>query len=257
MLRSTGHIDAPNSRRREARIERIGELANQRFAFAALLRDLFRERLVLLGLDVLEREVLQLPPQLRHTEAMRERRIEVTSLLRDALSLLGRQPIERPHVVQTVGELDDDDAQILRDREQQLAIALDLTLLRRTAGGQLRDLRQTVDDRGDLLPELRFDVGEREVRVLDDVVQQTARDGDRVELKIGEDLGDFDRVRDVRIAGIADLSAMRRLAVAIGAQQQLAVELVVQRKLVLSPSRHQFTHCSRRTHNRPASAKLV
>ena len=77
---------------------------------------------------------------------------------------------------------------ILGDREQQLAIALDLPLLRRPAGRQLGDLREAVDDRGDLLAELRLDVGERELRVLDDVVEQPAGDGDRVELQVGEDL---------------------------------------------------------------------
>ena len=94
-------------------------------------------------------------------------------------------------------------------------------------------------------------------RVLDDVVEQSAGDGDRVELQVGEDLGDFDRVRDVRLAGVADLPAMRRLAEPIGAHEQVAIELVVQRQLVLAPAWHHFTHDRRRRHNSPASAKLV
>jgi hypothetical protein len=174
-----------------------------------------------------ERQILELPAQLRHTEAMRERRVEVARLLRDTAPLLVGKPVERPHVVQAVGELDDDDARVLGDREQELAVALDLPLLRRAAGGQLGDLRQAVDDRGDLLAELRLDVGEREPRVLDDVVQQTAGDGDRVELQVGEDLRDLDRMRDVRVAGIAKLAAMRPLAELVGAHEQVAIELVV------------------------------
>src|SRR5678816_3755786 len=203
-----------------------------------------------------EREVLELPAELRHTEAVRERSIEVAGLLRDAAALLGRQPVERPHVVETVGQLDDDDARVLGDREEQLAVALDLALLSRPARRQLGDLRQPVDDRGDLFPEFRFDVGERESRVLDDVVQETAGDGDRVELEVGEDLRHLDRVRDVRVAGVAQLAAMGALAEAVGAHEQLTIELVVERRLALAPSGNQLLH-RRCRHSRPASAKLV
>ena len=177
---------------RQRVVERLAHLRDERLALAALLRDLLRERLVLVRLEMLEREVLELPPHLRHTEAVRERRVEVARLLRDAPPLLRRQVVERPHVVQPVGELDDDDARILRDRQQQLAIVLDLPLLRRAADGSLRDLGQAVDDLGDLLAELALDVGDGDRRVLDDVVDQPARDGDRVELQLGEDLRDLD-----------------------------------------------------------------
>ncbi len=66
-------------------------LLDQVVALRALLRDLLRERLVLVGLEMLEREVLELPPHLRHTEAVRERRVEIARLLRDAAALLLRQ----------------------------------------------------------------------------------------------------------------------------------------------------------------------
>ena len=48
---------------------------------------------------------------------------------------------------------------------------------------------------GDLRPELRLDVGDGDVRVLDDVVDQTAGDRDGVELEVGEDLRDLDAMR--------------------------------------------------------------
>ena len=70
-----------------------------------------------------------------------------------------RQLVERAHVVQAVGELDEDDARVLRDRQQQLAVVLDLPLLRRVER-QLADLRQAVDDLRDLLAELALDVGD-------------------------------------------------------------------------------------------------
>ncbi len=230
----------------------------KRFALAALLRDFLRQRLVLVGLDVLERQVLELPTQLRHTEAVGERRVQVARLLRDADALLRRQILERPHVVQAVGELDDDDARIFGDREQQLAIALDLPLLRRPARRQLGDLREPVDDVGDRAPELLLHVGDRELGVLDDVVQQSGGDGHRIELQLGENLGDFDRVRDVRLARVATLAAVRLFAEAIGVHEQIAIELVVDRRLVFAPTRHHLADGrARGCHSRPASAKLV
>ena len=56
---------------------------------------------------------------------------------------------------------------------------------------------------------------------------------------------------------LRQLAAMRRLAEPIGAHEQVAIELVVQRQLVLAPTRHQLHVHRRRRHNSPASAKLV
>ena len=64
-------------------------------------------------------------------------------------------------------------------------------------------------------------------RVLDDVVDQPAGDGDRVELQVGEDLRDLDAVRDVRLAGVRVCPAMRRLAEPVGAREQVGVEPLV------------------------------
>jgi len=106
---------------------------------------------------VLERQVLELPPDARHAEAVGERRVEVASLERDAGALVRFEMLERPHVVQAIGELDDDDARVLGDREQQLAVVLDLSLLRRPER-PTRDLRQPIHDRRDLLTDLALDV---------------------------------------------------------------------------------------------------
>src|SRR5204863_6601382 len=134
--------------------ERVAELRDELLTLAALLRDLARERLVLLRLEVLEGQVLELPPHLRHAEAMRERRVQSPGFDGDAAPFFVRQRIQRAHVVQPVRELDDDDARVLRDGQEQLAIALDLPLLLRSTARQLGDLREAVDDGGDLLPEL-------------------------------------------------------------------------------------------------------
>jgi len=108
------------------------------------------------------------------------------------LLLLG-EIVERAHVVQPVRELDQDDADILRDREEQLSVVLDLPLLARLER-DVADLRDAIDDPRDLLSELFRDVGHGDGRILHDIVDETAGDGARIETQLGQDLRDFDAV---------------------------------------------------------------
>jgi hypothetical protein len=98
--------------------------------------------------------------------------------------------------VEAVRELDQDDADILRDREEQLAIVLDLPLLARLEG-DVADLRDAVDDPGDLASELLLHVGVGDGRILDDIVNEPAGDGARIEVQLGEDFGDLDAVMEI------------------------------------------------------------
>ena len=52
----------------------------------------------------------------------------------------------------------------------------------------LRQLRDAVDEVGDLRPEALLDVGEAVLGVLGDVVQERRLDRDRVDAELGEDL---------------------------------------------------------------------
>ena len=244
VLWPTRHLDVLHARAGESALERLAQREDQGFALTALLRDLLRERLVVLGLEVLEGEVLEFPPHLRHAEAMRERGIEVAGLLRDATLLLRGEKVERAHVVQPIRQLHDDDARVLRDREQELAVALHLPVLIRAAVGQLGDLRQSIDDGRDLLPELALDVVDRPRGVLDHVVNQPAGHRGRIELQVGEDLCDLDAVRDIRLTRIPRLPAMGFLGEAIGARQQFLVEAQV-RALVEAPVGNDFAQRSR------------
>ncbi len=139
--------------------------------------------------------------------------------------------------MQPVGQLHDDDARVLRDGEQHLAIALHLPLLRGAAGGQLRDLGQPVDDGGDLSAKLRLDVGDRDLGVLDDVVDQSAGDRDGVELQLREDLGDLDAVGDVWIARVPGLAAVGVVAEPVGAREQLLIQALI-RAVLQAPPRY-------------------
>ncbi len=100
---------------------------------------------------------------------------------------------ERAHVVEAVGELDQEDADVARHRHDHLADVLGLLLLAR-AELEPVELREPVDDARDLGAELLLDVRERDLGVLDGVVQQRGLERGRVEAQIGEDVRDRERV---------------------------------------------------------------
>ena len=87
------------------------------------------QRLVGLGLEHLEGQVLELPLDLPDAQALGERRVDLGGLARDAQLLVDGQRAQRAHVVQPVGELDEDDADVLRHGQEHLADVLGLLLL--------------------------------------------------------------------------------------------------------------------------------
>ena len=173
-------------------------------AFGAPQRAL--EHFVAIRVDSLEAEVFELELDRIHAEPVRDRRVDVERLARDAPLLLDGQRLDRPHVVGPIRELDEDDAQILRHREQHLAEALGLRL-----GGaveaQVIDLADTIDEQRNVVAEPFLNLGQRARRVLDDVVQQRGLDRAGVEVQPGQYFGYRDRMRDVGIA-VAPLLAL-------------------------------------------------
>ena len=169
------------------------------FALAAEGFDFVGELLVGEGIGVAEGKVFKLAAQLAHAEAVRERGVDVEGLAGDLLPLLRVQVLERAHVVQAVGELDDDDADVGDHGEQHLADVLGLVVF---AVGELDfvELGDAFDDVRDLLAEALFDLVGGDVGVFDGVVQQAGGDGGGVHLEFGEDQGDFERMDDVRFA---------------------------------------------------------
>ncbi len=187
-----------------------------------------------LGLECLEREVLQLPLDLPDTQALGERGVDLQRLARDALLLLGLEGAQGAHVVQAVGELDEDDADVVGHRQEHLPDVLGLLLLV-AVGAELGQLGDAVHEVGDLGPEAVLDVGEAVLGVLGDVVEEGGRDGHWVDAELGEDLGGRDGVRHVRVARCAHLAAVRLHGQVEGAVDHREVRL----RMVLADRREQ------------------
>jgi hypothetical protein len=70
------------------------------------------------------------------------------------------------------------------------------------------DFGDALDDVGDLLAEFGDDVFGGDRGVFDGVVEEAGGDGGGVELHLGEDEGDLQRMEDVGLAGGAELAVM-------------------------------------------------
>ncbi len=163
---------------------------------------------VALGMQRREREILELLLHLLHAEAMRQRCVDVERLLGGAALLVLGERGDRAHVVEPVGELDDQDPQVLGHRDEHLAHRGGLLLLLGVEANAF-ELRHAVDDRRDLLAELALHVVERDRRVLHRVMEECGRDRRLVEPELGDDAGDRNRVIDVALSRLTELLGVR------------------------------------------------
>ena len=191
---------------------------------------------------MLEREVLQLEVERVEAEPVGDRRVDVERLVRDPPAVRRRHRVERAHVVQPVGELDQDDADVLRHREQHLAEALGLRVLARVEL-DLVELGESVDHVGDELAERGLDLRLRDGGVFHHVVQQRGGEALRVEPPLRQDAGYRQRMRDVRLARLAELAAMG----GVGELERALDERDVRRRQVIaevSGELRDFRHAS-------------
>ena len=101
--------------------------------------------------------------------------------------------MKRAHVVQTVSELDEQDAHVLGDGDQQLAQVFSLL---RLLGDEVEALKlgQPLDQLAHLGAEQLVDLLTGSRRVLDRIVQERDRDRRLIEMHVGEDRRHLERV---------------------------------------------------------------
>ena len=209
VLRAAGDVRG-NVRLQELLAEDRRGLVRLRLAVGALVGDHRLDLRVLARVEDLEGEVLELPLERVDPEPVRERRVHLERLPRLLRLLLLAEVLDRPHVVQAVGELDEDDADVLRHRDDHLAVVLGLRLLAALEADP-RQLGDALDEQRDVGAELGPELLDVRVRVLDHVVQQ--RGGDRllVEMELRTDARDAERVVDELLAGPPRLARVRAL----------------------------------------------
>ena len=183
-------------------------LADVLLAVGPPLGDHLLDLLVLARVERPEREILELPLERVDAEPVGERRVDLERLARLAHLGLLAHVLDRPQVVEPVGELDQDHPDVLGHRDDELAVVLRLRLLAALEldAGQLRD---ALDELRDLLAELGADVLDLDAGVLDRVVEERGGDRRLVHPQAGEDLRGAPRVVDELLAGAAQLPVVR------------------------------------------------
>jgi hypothetical protein len=200
---------------RQRVLDRVEDLPDHFAAVAARGLDRLGQRLVAQRVQVRERQVLQLAVDVVQAEPVRDRHVDFHGLAGDAALFGGRHHAQRAHVVQAVGQLDQDDAHVRRHGQQHLAEVLGLGL-DHALEFDLLQLGQAVDQVRDLRAEALDQLFLLDVLVLDHVVQQRGHDGLGVELPVGADLGDGDRVGDIGFARLAYLAEVHLVGEAVG-----------------------------------------
>ena len=151
------------------------------------------------GLQAPERVILELLLHPVHAEPVGERHVDVHRLLRDPPATRLLHVLDRPHVVQPIGELDHQDADVLGHRDQHLAEVLRL-LLSRAPELDPRDLRESLHEERHPLAEEAVDLLARGERVLQRVVEEARDDRVLVDPQVEQDPGDLERVDQVGLA---------------------------------------------------------
>jgi hypothetical protein len=167
-----------------------------------------------------KREVLELPLERVDPEPVGQRSVDLQRLRGLGKLGLALEVGERAHVVEPVGELDDDDAHVPAHRHDHLPQGLRLGVLQ-VPGGQPLELGDPVDDLRQIVPELLFELLLGDAGVLQHVVQQGGRDRRRVEAQLGEDVCRRERVVDEGLPALAGLAPVRRVGHRVCLGQQL------------------------------------
>jgi hypothetical protein len=196
MLGAPGHprLQLPVA---QVRVDLVDDLLQEHVPVWCTLGHHPRNLVVALGVQGGEGQVLELPLHGVHAQPVRQRGEDLQHLARLALLLLARQVAQGAHVVQPVGQLDDQDPDVARHGDDHLAHGL--------GGGGLAvldlvQLGHPVDQRRYILAELAAQFRQRVGGVLDRVVQQRRADGLVVHAQLGEDRGHRERVGDVGVA---------------------------------------------------------
>ena len=147
---------------------------------------------------IFETEVFQFRLDLIQSQAIGKRGVNIKGFACNLILLVGQHGTECTHVVQAVGNLDQDHPDIIRHGEQEFLEVFCLCrspVTKNTSG----DFGQSVDNLCNLGPEDIFDIFYCIIGVLDNIVQQSGTNGSRAKAYfIAYDLRDGNGVHDIR-----------------------------------------------------------
>ena len=174
---------------------------------AARLADCLLQHPVAQRVERGKTEILELQADGVDAKPVGDRRVDLQCLAGDAPSLFGTHHAQRAHVVQAVGQLDQDDADVAHHGQHHFAEVLRLCL-GLALEGDLGELGYPVHQLRHLLTEGLGQLFLGAGRVLYDVVQDGRHYGLVVHMQLGQHAGDGQWMVDVGFAGEAALAFM-------------------------------------------------
>ena len=198
---------------------------------------------------VFETQVLQLCLDGEQTQTVCQRRIDILCLSGYLVLFVLGLRAQRAHVVQSVGNLDKHNADVVADRQQQLAEVLRL-LARLTTEYAAADFRQTGHYLRNLFAEQSLDVLHRIVGVLHYVMQQGRTDTRATQPDLSHaNARDSYRMQYVGLAAQTTYAVMRLVCKIEGVRNQLTflavrgLRIVVQQRFKLALDQLVFGRC--------------
>ena len=168
------------------------------------------------GIEGGEGQILQLPFHRVHTEPMGQRSINLERLARLLLLLLGRHKAQGAHVVQAIGEFDDQHANVARHSHHHLAHGLSR---RGFAVGDPVQLGHAIDKVCHLVAKVLPQLVQGVAGVLHGVVEQGSTEGWHRHAQLGKDGGHRQRMGDVGVTGATLLIPVEIRGRLVGALQ--------------------------------------
>ena len=172
----------------------------------------------------LEAEVFEFYANGVHAQPVGDGCIDFQGFLGDPPAFFARQDFQRAHVVQAVGELDQDHANVARHGHGHLleVFGLCFGLGLEVHLGQLAD---AIDQFGHGFTELRLQRFLGNTGVFDHVMQHRGHQTLMVHVHVGKNIGHGKRMRDIRLTAAAALAVVGLFGVEVRSADQ--VDLVL------------------------------
>ena len=220
-------------------LQRCHSLVNHILALTAFNFYLLYQVVINIRLHITEGQILQLPFNGVDTKTMCERRINLQCFPGNRLLLMHRHILHRAHIMQTVGQLNQYDADIARHRQKHFAIVFNLAVFL----GNIFDFAQLGNTIYQICyygAELLFDIFQLVIRILYHIMQEGSSQCFIIHLQSYKDAYNANRMDDVRFTGFTCLRSVRLSCQLIG----LTDKSYLLRRKIFFYTRKQFIYIS-------------
>ena len=176
----------------------LNHLFYQFFTFPTLLLHHVGNFVKFHFIEITERQIFQLPLDTGNPQAMSQGCVNFHCFSRNPLLLILAQMLERPHIVETVCQFDQNNPNILRHGHQHLTVIFCQLLL----VGFVLDLTQLgnpIYDHAYIRPKLSFQIIQRRTGILDHIMKKAAGNRYCVQLELGQNPCHLNRMHDIRL----------------------------------------------------------